>query len=107
MKFTIGDVEYGHALLDCAACGLVHRGDDPRLSPFWNGSEAEGESPSYNQFCQHRFRHLAIYVGRGCLRTCLDHLEKTGRISTTFKTPLIEGKRWKLNETPVKKRELA
>jgi hypothetical protein len=33
----------------------------------------------------------------------LDHLEKRGRITTTFKTPFIERKRWKLNEPPAPK----
>lgn len=104
-KIRIEDQEYSHAELNCRACGEVHRGDDPRFSPFWNGSEKEGESPSYNKFCNDRFRHLAICVGRGCVRSCLDHLEKTGRIQKTFKTPLIEGKRWKLNEAPARKQK--
>jgi ferredoxin len=98
--FEIEGRVFGHAPLDCAACGVVHRGDDPRYSPFWNGTEKPGEKPSYNEFCKQRFRHLAICVGRGCLRACLDHLEKTGRIEAQFKTPLIQGKRWKLNEPP-------
>lgn len=101
-KIYIEGQEYSHAELDCQACGKVHRGEDSRFSPFWNGSEKEGEKPSYNKFCQERFRHLAICVGRGCMRACLDHLEKTGRISKSFKIPLIEGKRWKLNEAPTK-----
>ena len=100
VRFTIEDREFGHAALDCRACGVVHRGDDPRFSPFWNGSEGDGAKPSYNKFCQDRFRHLAVCVGRGCLRACLDHLEKTGRIESRFRTPLVEGKRWKLNEPP-------
>ncbi len=100
VTFMIEDVEFSHAELDCPACGHVHRGDDPRYSPFWNGSEQPAQGPSYNAFTKNRFRHLAICVGRGCLRACLDHLERTGRISTTFRTPFIERKRWKLNEPP-------
>jgi ferredoxin len=98
--FEIEGRVFGHAPLDCAACGVVHRGDDPRYSPFWNGSEKPGEKPNYNEFCKQRFRHLAICVGRGCLRACLDHLEKTGRIEARFRTPMIQGKRWELNEPP-------
>ena len=95
--------KFSHAPLDCAACSVVHQGNDPRFSPFWNGTEAEGDSPSFNQFSQHRFRHLAVCVGRGCLRACLDHLEKTGRISAAFRTPMIERERWKLHAPPEKK----
>ncbi len=98
--FTMEGREYGHAAFDPAKCATVHRGDDPRYSPFWTGKEKEGETPEYSRFLQHRFRHLAVCVGRGCLRACLDHLEKTGRIEKRFKTPLIEGRRWKFNRPP-------
>ncbi len=54
----------------------------------------------FHRFLLHRFRHLGICVGRGCLRACLDHLEKTGRIQRTYRTPFIERERWKLNEPP-------
>ena len=100
VAFTIEGRRFAHAPFDAAACAVVHRGDDPRFSPFWNGSEAPGEQPSYSRFCQDRFRHLAICVGRGCLRACLDHLERTGRIQSKFDAPLIEGRRWKLNDPP-------
>ncbi len=100
VTFAIDGREFAHASLDTKACGFVHRGDDPRFSPFWNGREKEGEQPSYSEFLKHRFRHLAICVGRGCLRACLDHLEKTGRIQATYRTPFIERERWKLNEPP-------
>ncbi len=96
VRFAIEGREFSHAPLDAEACGRVHAGRDPRFSPFWAGSESEGEQPSYNQFLLDRFRHLAICVGRGCVRACLDHLERTGRISASFKTPLIERDRWKL-----------
>jgi ferredoxin len=100
IEFNIEDQVYSHAALDLEACGVVHRGDDPRYSPFWNGTEKAGEGPGYNQFSQHRFRHLSICGGRGCVRACLDHLEKAGRISSSFKTPFIAENRWKLNEAP-------
>ena len=89
---------FAHAPFDAAACAHVHCGDDPRFSPFWNGTEKPGERPSYSRFLTDRFRHLGICVGRGCLRACLDHLERTGRIRAAFKSPLIERERWKLDE---------
>ena len=102
MTFTIEGREFAHAAFDPKACSVVHGGRDPRYSPFWNGTEAEGEEPSYNQFVSHRFRHKGICVGRGCLRACLDHLEKAGRIWAQFKTPFIERERWKLDAPPQK-----
>ena len=100
-----GGKEFAHAPFDPRACAKVHRGDDPRFSPFWNGTEREGEQPTYSRFLLHRFRHLGICVGRGCLRACLDHLEKTGRIQRTYRTPFIERERWKLNQPPERKPE--
>ena len=98
LRFSIDGREYSHAPLDTGACFRVHWGTEPRYSPFWTGEEAEGEEPSYHQFLKHRFRHLSICVGRGCLRACLDHLEKAGRVQASFKTPLIERARWKLDQ---------
>ena len=103
VKFTIEGHEYSHAELGTEACFKVHWGLDPRYSPFWTGNEAEGDKPEYNNFLLTRFRHLSICGGRGCIRACLDHLEKTGRIKAQFKTKFIEGKRWKFNEPPQKK----
>jgi len=100
VKFTIEGREFAHAPFDAAACAAVHAGRDPRFSPFFNGTEPDGEEPSYNRFLQGRFRHLAICVGRGCLRACLDHLERAGRLEKTYKTPFIERERWKLNSPP-------
>ena len=33
-------------------------------------------------------------VGRGCVRACMDHLEKAGRIEKQYRTPMIEGEQW-------------
>jgi ferredoxin len=104
VKVRIEGHEYSHAPLDAEACGPVHQGGDPRYSPFWEGTEAEGEEPAYHQWLRHRFRHLSICVGRGCLRACLDHLEKSGRIEASFATPLIERDRWQLGEAGLTER---
>lgn len=97
VKIDIEGREFTHAPLDTKACGPVHRGDDPRFSPFRTDEDKEGEKSKYQEFLTHRFRHLSICVARGCIRSCLDHLEKTGRIEAQFKTPLIERKRWSVS----------
>ena len=101
--FTIDGREFSHAPFDHQACTKVHQGMDPRFSPFWNGSEGDSGEPSFNAFTKHRFRHLSVCVARGCIRACLDHLEKAGRLELTFKTPFISRERWKLNEPPERK----
>lgn len=94
VKFTIEDQEYSHASFDPRKCLVVHHGLDPDISPFWTGHEKDGQAPAFNRSVWTYYTHLAVCVGRGCLRSCLDHLEKTGRIDASFKTPMIQGKRW-------------
>lgn len=96
---TIEGRDYGHAPFDTAACGRVQTGRDPRFSPFRTGEEQEGQQPAYDRFIQEKFGQSAIIcAGRGCIRACMDHLERTGRIEARFHTPMIEGERWRLNE---------
>ncbi len=96
---NIDGTEYSHAPLDAERCGRVHWGVDRPYSPFWTGEEPEGEEPGYHKWLKHRFRHFSVCVGRGCLRACLDHLEKTGRIEASFQTPLIERERYRFGES--------
>ncbi len=99
VKVMVGGREHSHAPLDADKCVRVHWGMDPPYSPFWTGDEPEGEEPGYHTWLKHRFRHFSVCVGRGCLRACLDHLEKAGRIGRGFRTPLIERKRYRYGET--------
>jgi len=98
VRVEIEGTEYTHAPFDEAACIKVHVGAEPPYSPFWKGDEPEGKEPEYHNWLRYRFRHLSVCVGRGCLRACLDHLEKAGRIEARFKTPLIERERYRFGE---------
>lgn len=95
-QIRIEDRVFSHAPLDTSACSVVHRGDDARYSPFRPDDMTAGEQDRYVDFVRQRFRHCGICVGRGCLRSCLDHLEKSGRIEAQFQTPMIEGERWEV-----------
>ncbi len=95
---TIEGHEYSHAPFDAAACFKVHWGTEPPYSPFWKGDEEEGKEPRYHSWLKERFRHFSTCIGRGCLRSCLDHLERTGRIEARFTTPLIERERYRFGE---------
>jgi epoxyqueuosine reductase len=98
VKLTMEGREFSHAPLDTEACIKVHAGLEPPYSPFYTGEEPEGEQPQYHHWLRHRFRHMSVCVGRGCLRSCLDHLEKAGRIDTRFATPLIERERYRFSD---------
>ena len=99
VKIRIDDVVYSHADLDCSKCSHIHQGWDPRYSPFLREDSTRDNPPPYYRFLQHRFRHQSICGGRGCVRACMDHLEKTGRIERTYATPMIEDEQWTIGDT--------
>ena len=88
---------YSHGALDVAKCLNIHRGNDPRFSPFLVEHSSPDNPPEFYRFLDHRFRHRSICGARGCVRACMDHLEKAGRIRLQYRTPMIEGKRWELD----------
>lgn len=99
VEVRIGDVVFSHAELDCSKCSHIHQGWDPRYSPFLQEDSTRDNPPPYYRFLQHRFRHQSICGARGCVRACMDHLEKTGRIEKTYSTPMIEGEQWTIDNS--------
>ncbi len=93
-EVRIGDYTYTHVPLDCARCAPIHQGWDPTYSPFVGPDSSRDNPPHYFQFLQRRFRHQSTCGGRGCVRACVDHLEKAGRLAETYRTPMIEGEQW-------------
>lgn len=96
VEIRIGDQVFSHAPLDCSKCVPAHQGWDPATSPFLGEESSRDNPPAYFRFLDHRFRHRSICGGRGCVRKCLDHLEKTGRISAGYQTPMVEGEQWSI-----------
>ncbi|MHC4480522.1 MAG: 4Fe-4S binding protein [Planctomycetota bacterium] len=98
VELKIGDRLFSHAPLDTAKCLHYHQGWDPKYSPFVQEDSSEENLPPYFRFLRHRFRHHSVCGARGCVRACMDHLEKTGRIEKQYQTPMIEGKQWVIEE---------
>jgi epoxyqueuosine reductase len=98
VTFRIEDRVFGHGSLDCEKCHVPHIGWDPRYSPFLCKDSSPENPPAYYKFLDHRFRHHTICGGRGCIRKCMDHLEKTGRIQKQYSTPMVEGKKWVIED---------
>lgn len=96
VKLQVEDQTYCHAPFDEDACFNIHWDTSPGYSPFWSGDEKPGEKPKYQRAIYEHFNHIAICVGRSCLRSCIDHLEKTGRIKAQFNAPFISKPRWKM-----------
>jgi epoxyqueuosine reductase QueG len=91
VEFKIGDRVFSHAPLDCEKCMNPHIGWDPRYSPFLTEDSSSENPPPYYKFLDQRFRHHTICGGRGCVRKCMDHLERAGRIQYLYRTPMVEG----------------
>jgi len=106
VELLIGDRMFSHAPLDCDKCIHIHQGWDRRYSPFLQEDSSPDNPPPYYQFLRHRFRHHSICGARGCVRACMDHLEKTGRIKKRYATPMVEGEQWVIKDVPVRHRGL-
>ncbi len=98
VSFKIEDRVFGHGRLDCDKCHVPHIGWDPRYSPFLKKDSCPENPPAYYKWLDTRFRHHTICGGRGCIRKCMDHLEKTGRIQKQYRTPMVEGRQWVIEE---------
>ncbi|MDH7569348.1 MAG: hypothetical protein QHJ73_07155 [Armatimonadota bacterium] len=98
VEVPIGERVFRHAPLDCARCSHVHQGWDPAYSPFLREGSSPENPPPYFRFLDHRFRHRSICGGRGCIRACVDHLEKSGRLQKSFRLPMIEGRQWVIED---------
>ena len=98
VTFRIEDRVFSHGLLDCEKCHIPHIGWDPRYSPFLDKDSSPENPPPYYKFLDHRFRHHTICGGRGCIRKCMDHLEKMGRTEKTYRTPMVEDRQWVIED---------
>lgn len=105
-------VEY--AKLDTKACSVYYRGGDPAYNPFlasdvkeedykdlWFGSPVLEKATGIELYMRHG---SALEGARGCMRDCYAHLEKTGRLTRTFKTPFRQPgyKPWKIDREAYK-----
>ncbi len=98
VEVTIGERRFRHGAFDSAKCSEVHGGWDFHYSPFVDKDSSRDNPPPYYRFLDHRFRHRSICGGRGCLRACLDHLEKAGRLTHAYHTAMVEGEQWTIRE---------
>jgi epoxyqueuosine reductase QueG len=100
VQMTIEGRTFSHSDIDPDKCVRCHVGWDPRYSPFLKADSTPDNPPPYYEFVRHWFRHISTCGDRGCVRACMDHLEKTGRIEKQYQTPMIEGEQWVLDDLP-------
>lgn len=70
---------------DIAKCTQAYRNPPREHNPFLGDPTPQRE---YGR---------ALEGAKGCIRTCMDHLEKTGRIQHTFKRPFRTRKPWRID----------
>lgn len=120
VKVTIDGREFEWGKLDAAKCTLCHAGamrsaspfiaEQPELSGYKEGNDRENyrravatvheiaENTPYYRALRRSFpHHCAICGARGCVRTCMDHLEKVGRIEARFRNPFRRRPAWQLD----------
>jgi epoxyqueuosine reductase len=125
---TIGTRELGWAYLDEYKCSVVFQTGTRKTSPFiseevagkvdeiiaapndhvsgmMNYKDVAGiwgwlrEKVPYIRAGQESFHHPGAICGaRGCMRACLDHLDKKDVLTKKFKHPYRTGKQWELTD---------
>jgi len=115
IKVKIAGMEIEHCDLDLARCSNAYSGGNQQFNPFWNpdynlsSQEFMGEYLSSQYYGQpkgdggpcpqimHTRNNPAIEGGRGCMRACLVHLEKQGKLKNKFHKPFRRRKEWRID----------
>jgi ferredoxin len=120
IEFDAGGVKWKCNDLNIGRCKLTHFGLNRRTSPHfvktfpgiympimeqgptwvegWNfGHSLFNAVPAYKAFSAYP---IAICGARGCVISCMNHLEKRKRIKNVFHTPFSDAPPWRLEEKP-------
>lgn len=96
-------VEYGK--LDVIKCSIAYRGGNPDYNPFFQPTHKPEDFSGYTggpemdkaiPYGRIEGHNPAVEGARGCVRACVDHLEKKGILTRKFKNPFRKRKPWKL-----------
>ncbi|MBQ7039064.1 MAG: 4Fe-4S binding protein, partial [Clostridia bacterium] len=68
----------------------------------WGRKPGSGQVMEYYDYILKHTGYFAICGARGCIRACMNALEKAGRIENTFKEPFYKKKSWLLSNKPEK-----
>lgn len=68
-------------------------------------SEDNGKVHEYYSYILGHTGYFAVCGARGCIRACMDSLEKAGRIEQTFNNPFYRKESWLLPNKPEKVKE--
>lgn len=92
--------------LDTQKCSVAYRGGNPDYNPFMRkGADVESFQKAYcggaalEKACgypQVDHHNPALEGGRGCVRACMDHLQKRGVLTKKFQNPFRKQAPWRL-----------
>ena len=68
----------------------------------WGRKPGSGQVMEYYDYILKHTGYFAICGARGCIRACMNAMEKAGRIENTFKEPFYKKKSWLLSNKPEK-----
>ncbi|MBO3803284.1 MAG: epoxyqueuosine reductase [Candidatus Brockarchaeota archaeon] len=122
VKIEVAGKELEWGKLDEEKCGAVYQAGTPEYSPFMTDEVArvvrgivgdKGNPPEqsackvdvwsylrenmqYVRNAWESYHPSTICGGRGCIRACMIHLERAGKISNVFKSPFRKREPWRL-----------
>ena len=112
VRIKLAGYEVEWADIDMEKCRLALRGGNPQYNPFSvTDADAhdfvqeiftEGQPGRYARKVLPYFGYARALEGAaGCIRTCMRHLEATGRITNIFHKRFTQCKSWKIEENMV------
>ncbi|MDD2708961.1 MAG: hypothetical protein PHV34_13325 [Verrucomicrobiae bacterium] len=125
VKVNVGGKHCEYGKLDCTACSIAYCGGVREVSPFLPpGKEIDLAKSNKDRSGDGRpdlrkqlpfadatlstFHHWpAIEGARGCIRACMDHLEKKDRLTRKFHNPFRTKKPWALKDQPAANQDKA
>lgn len=75
----------------------------PLAQAKWPSSYSDSGDDSVLEFYNYVMKHVGYFAvcgARGCIRACMNSLEKSRRISNTFKKPFYKKKSWLMDNNP-------
>jgi ferredoxin len=102
VKVKIAGKEIEWADIDMKTCGTYFCGGNPAMNPFAvtpEDKETFGQTVGTAQ--NHKLKPVYMYAralegASGCIRACMIHLEKQGKLTCTFNNPFRKKPQWKI-----------
>ncbi|MBU0477839.1 hypothetical protein KKC91_04645 [bacterium] len=102
VRITVAGRELEWGDIDMRKCGVGFCGGSRKANPFMvTPEDKEGFTRDGNKAEKYKLRPMYVYAralegAAGCIRACMIHLEKQGKLKNKFKEPFRKRKPWRL-----------